>query len=138
MAAFYNNGKKKLWDGSIDLDTDTIKIAFMAPGYTPNIDTEDFYDDISASVASGSTDQTLANKTLTIDTTNNIVKFDADDISLAAQTILGGTNKIVVYKSSGVASSSPLIAYVDITEGTLAPVNGTLTITWGANGIFYY
>lgn len=134
MAAFFNSGKKKLWDGSIDLDTDTIKVAFMSVGYTPNIDTEDFYDDISASVASGSTDQTLANKTLTVDTTNDIVKFDADDISISGQTFT--SDMLVVYKSSGVASTSALICYVDITQ--IAPVGGPVTVPFNASGIFAY
>lgn len=134
MAAFYNSGKKKLWDGSIDLDTDTIKVAFMNTSYTPNIDTEDFYDDISASIASGSTDQTLANKTLTIDTTNDIVKFDADDISITGQTFT--SDMLVLYKSTGVASTSALICYIDIT--TIAPVGGALTVPWNASGIFSY
>lgn len=136
MSAFYNSGKKKLMEGSIALLTDTIKIAFMAPSYSPNIDTEDFYDDISGSIASGSTDQTLASKALNIDTTNDRVEFDAADISIASETIAGGTDMIVVYKDTGVPGTSPLIAYIDIAEGTLAPINGTLAITWNAEGIF--
>lgn len=136
MSAFYLSGKKKVMEGSIALLTDTIKVAFMAPAYTPNIDTEDFYDDISASIAVGSTDQTLASKALNIDTSNDRVEFDAADISIAAETIAGGTDMMVIYKDTGVAGTSPLIAYIDIAEGTLSPVNGTLSITWNAEGIF--
>lgn len=134
MATFYNSGKKKCWDKTIGLDSDTIKVAFMKITYSPDIDTEDFYDDISANVATGSTDQTLANKTLTIDTTNNIVKFDADDVSISGQTFT--SDMLVLYKSTGVASTSPLICYIDIT--TISPVGGALTITWNASGIFSY
>lgn len=136
MSAFYLSGKKKVMEGSIALLTDTIKVAFMAPAYTPNIDTEDFYDDISASIAVGSTDQTLASKALNIDTANDRVEFDAADISIASETIAGGTDMMVIYKDTGVAGTSPLIAYIDIAEGTLSPVNGTLSITWNAEGIF--
>lgn len=136
MSAFYLSGKKKVMEGSIALLTDTIKVAFMAPSYTPNIDTEDFYDDISASIAAGSTDQTLASKALNIDTANDRVEFDAADISIASETIAGGTDMMVIYKDTGVAGTSPLIAYIDIAEGTLSPVNGTLSITWNAEGIF--
>lgn len=136
MSAFYLSGKKKVMEGSIALLTDTIKVAFMAPSYTPNIDTEDFYDDISASIAAGSEDQTLASKALNIDTANDRVEFDAADISIASETIAGGTDMMVIYKDTGVAGTSPLIAYIDIVEGTLSPVNGTLSITWNAEGIF--
>ena len=106
----------------------------MSTSYTPNIDTEDFYDDIVASVASGSTMQLLANKTLTIDTTNDIVKFDADDISITGQTFT--SDMIVLIKYTGVNSTSPLICYIDIT--TIAPVGGALTVPWNASGIFSY
>lgn len=136
MSAFYLSGKKKVMEGSIALLTDTIKVAFMAPAYAPNIDTEDFYDDISASIAVGSTDQTLASKALNIDTANDRVEFDAADISIASETIAGGTDMMVIYKDTGVAGTSPLIAYIDIAEGTLSPINGTLSITWNAEGIF--
>ena len=138
MSAFYLSGKKKVMEGSIALLTDTIKVAFMAPAYAPNIDTEDFYDDISASIAAGSTDQTLASKALNIDTSNDRVEFDAADISIASETISGGTDMMVIYKDTGVAGTSPLIAYIDIAEGTLIPVSGTLSITWNAEGIFAY
>lgn len=138
MSAFYLSGKKKLLEGDIALLTDTIKIAFMAPAYAPNIDTEEFYDDISASVASGSTDQTLASKALNIDTTNDRVEFDATDLSIANATIAGGTDMMVIYKDTGDPATSPLIAYIDIAEGTLLPVNGTFTITWNAEGIFAF
>ena len=56
-SALYNSFKKKIMDGSIDLDTDTIKIALCTSSYTPNIDTHDFFDDITneLSTASGYT-----------------------------------------------------------------------------------
>lgn len=138
MSAFYLSGKKKLMEGSIALLTDDIKVAFMDPAYAPNIDTEDFYDDISASIASGSTDQTLASKALNIDTTNDRVEFDAADLSLASQTIPGGTDMMVVYKDTGTPGTSPLICYIDIAEGTLSPVNGTLSITFDSEGILSF
>jgi len=136
MSAFYLAGKKKILQGDIDLLNDTIKVAFMAPAYAPNIDTEDFYDDISASIASGSTDQTLSSKALNIDTTNDRVEFDAADLSIPNETISGGTDMMVVYKDTGVPATSPLICFIDIAEGTLTPVNGTLAVTWNAEGIF--
>lgn len=136
MSAFYLKGLSQLMSGSIDLTSDTIKVAFMAPAYTPNTDTDQFYDDISASIASGSTDQTLASKTVTEDTGNDRVEFDAADLSISNETISGGTDMMIVYKDTGTPSTSPLICYIDITEGTLTPVNGTLSVTWNAEGLF--
>lgn len=136
MSAFYNYGKGEILKANIDLESDTIKAAFMAPSYAPDIDAEHFYSDISASVASGSADQTLGSKTVTVDDTNDRAEFDAADLSISNETISGGTDMIVIYKDTGNAATSPLIAYIDIAEGTLIPIDGTLTITWNSEGIF--
>lgn len=138
MSAFYNFGKGEILNAGIDLLNDTIKVAFMDPAYAPDVDAEHYYSDISASVASGSTDQTLASKTVTVDDTNNRAEFDAADLSIASETILGGTDMLVVYKDTGVAATSPLICYIDIAEGTLTPIDGTLAIAWNAEGIFAF
>ena len=106
----------------------------MSTSYTPDIDTENFYSDVSGSVASGASTETLASKTVTIDTTNDRVEFDAADPSQGPVTVT--TNKFVVWKDTGVASTSPLIACVDLTEGTVTVVSGTLGTTFSTEGIF--
>lgn len=135
-SAFYNAGKGFLLKGDIDLENDTIKCAFMSTSYTQDIDAHVYYSDVSASVASGSTTQTLASKVVNVDNTNNRAEFDAADLSVAAQTTT--TNKVVIYKDTGVAATSPLICCIDIAEGTLSPVGGTLAITWNSEGIFAF
>jgi hypothetical protein len=127
-------GIEQAYLGNIDFESDTIKLAFMDTGYTPNAGTDSFYSDISASVASGSTDQTLAGKDIRIDTGNSRVEFDADDVSVASQTF--STNKVTIYKDTGTPATSPLIATIDIAEGTLAPIVGTISISFNTEGIF--
>jgi|SRR6185436_2337244 len=67
---FYGNGRKKMWDGSIDLDTDTLKIALCTSSYTPAGDTHDFFDDVTNELSAGSGytagGATLGSKTLTL------------------------------------------------------------------------
>lgn len=135
-SAFYNNAKGEFLKGNIDLESDTIKVAFMDPSYTPNIDTHVYYSDISASIASGSTDQTLGSKAVTVDNTNDRAEFDAADISVPNETISGGTDMMIVYKDTGVAATSPLICYIEFAEGTLTPISGTFAITINAEGLF--
>ena len=135
-SVMYNFGKGEILKGNIDLESDTIKVAFMDTTYTADVDADHYYSDVSAEVASGSTDQTLASKAVTVDDTNNRAEFDAADISVADETITGGTDKMVIYKDTGVAATSPLIACIDIAEGTLRPLDGTLAITWNTEGIF--
>jgi len=112
----------------------TVKLAYMATSYTPNLTTHNYYSDISASVASGAPTETLANIDVRIDTANSRVEVDADDVT--ENSITCTTNKFVVYLDTGVAATSPLIACIDIAEGTLSPVAGTLAITFNAEGIF--
>ena len=42
---FYNTATKDILDGTIDLDTDTIKVSLHSSTYTPSV-AHDFYDDI--------------------------------------------------------------------------------------------
>ena len=133
-STLYLKGIQQFGQGNIDWENDTIKLKYMATSYTPNPDTENFLSDVSASEASGAPTETLANAAVNIDTTNDRVEFDADDVTESGITTT--TNKFIVYKDTGVASTSPLIACIDIAEGTLSPVGGTLAITFNAEGIF--
>lgn len=134
-SVIYNGFKKKIMDGSIDLDTDTIKVALVTSTYTPNIDTHVFFSDITNEVsgtgysAGGSA---LANKSVTQDNTNDLGYFDADDLSWTSSTITA--RGAVIYKSTGVSSTSPLIGYIDFSTDKVTS-NGTFTITWASNGI---
>ena len=137
-SALYNSFKKKIMDGSIDLDTDTIKIALCTSSYTPNIDTHDFFDDITneLSTASGYTagGASLANKSITVDTTNDLAYFDADDTTWTATGTLTFRYGIL-YKSTGTASTSPLIGYIDFVTDRSAINGETLYLQWPTAGI---
>lgn len=114
----------------------TPKLSFMATTFTPSSSTDQYFSDISAEVASGTTAVTLASVTTTIDTVNNRVELDTADPSLA--TITATTNKYVIWVDTGVAATSPVLATIDIVEGTLSPVSGTLAITVNAEGHFAF
>lgn len=133
-STLYLKGIEQLMLGEIDLVADTIKLKYMTVAYTPAPTTESWLSDVSASEASGAPTETLASKAVTIDAGNSRVEFDAADVTESAITCT--TNKFIIYKDTGVAATSPLIACVDIAEGTLAPVGGTLAITFNAQGIF--
>lgn len=112
----------------------TPKLVFMSTSFTPSSTTQSYYSDISASVASGTTAVTLASVTTTIDTGNARVEFDTANPSLS--TITASTNKYCIYVDTGAAATSPVLATIDIVEGTLSPVAGTLSITVNAEGHF--
>lgn len=129
--ALYGEGKEKLLSGSINLSSDTIKAALVSTSYTANLSTDEFYSTISAAVLG--TPQTLGTKTVTLGV------FDAADPTFSA--VAGGSTAkaLVIYKDTGVAGTSPLLAYIDtITGFPLATNGGDIQIVFdsGANKIF--
>jgi hypothetical protein len=120
---------------AIDFDTDTLKVALVTSSYTPNQDTHDFFDDVTNEVTgTGYTagGATLANPAVTLDTTNDLVKFDADDTVWSTATITARAG--VLYKSTGTASTSGLIAYIDFGSDVTSTA-ADFTIAWHSNGI---
>lgn len=115
----------------VDLDADTIKVVLVDHGTdTPVPATDDFLDDIlaGARIATG----TLAGKTVT----GRV--FDASDLTFVAVTG-ASVESIVIYKDSGVESTSRLIAFYDVaTNLPVTPNGGDITIQWdnGTNKIF--
>lgn len=131
----YNSFKKLIMDGSIDLDTDTIKVALVTSSYIPDQDTHTYFSSVTNEVSgTGYTagGVTLANKTVTQDNTDNEGVFDADDVSWTTATITA--RAAVVYKSTGTASTSALICYIDFGADKVSTA-GTFTIAWNAEGI---
>ena len=130
--ALYDRGREGFLDGSIDWDTDTIKCVLVdAADYTVNLSTHDNLDDIPGGARVG-TPQTLGSKTVTAGVA------DAADVTFPSVT--GDPSEaIVIYKDTGVESTSRLIAYIDTATGLpVTPNGGNITITWdnGANKIF--
>lgn len=129
--SLYSKARQAFLDATIDLPTDTIKAALVTNGYTPNLSTHDFYDDVSANVVG--TPQTLGTKTITDGV------FDAADVTFTAVASGSTVNYILIYKDTGTPSTSPLIALIDTATGLPVLTNGgNITITWdnGANKIF--
>lgn len=135
MAGFYAKGLQDALEavtGVAAAPTGTLKGAFMSTSYTQNPETHQYWSDISASIASGTTVRTIASATVTIDTTNNRVEIDFADVTETPVTAT--TNQFVLYMDTGVAATSPLIACGALTT-TLSPVGGTLTLTVNAEGL---
>jgi hypothetical protein len=134
----YGNGIKSLITGGTDIDTDTIKCALVTSTYTPDADTHDFFNDVTNEVTgTGYTGggATLGSVTVTVDTANNRVVFDAADTSWATSTITA--RAAVIYKSTGTAGTSPLLFYIDF-GSDITSTGGTFLITWSANGVMYF
>lgn len=134
MSTLYLKGLEQIFLGAVALESDTIKLKYMKTTYTPAPTTENFLADVSANEATGAPTETLASVDVRIDAANSRIEIDAADVTETGITCT--TNKFIIYKDTGNAATSPLIACVDITEGTLSPIGGTLAITFNAEGIF--
>ena len=132
----YNSFLRDIQNGSIDLDTDTIKLMLVTSAYTPNIDTHTKRSDVTNEVVGvGYTagGVTLAGKTVTQNNTDNTGVFDADNITISTSTITARAG--VLYKSRGGASSADeLIGYLDFGSDIISTA-GDFNITFNAAGI---
>lgn len=111
MAGFYSKGVEvalKAVTGVAAAPTGTLKGAFMATSYTQDPEAHQFWSDVSASIAAGTTVRTIAGAAVNVDTTNNRVEIDFTDPSETPVTAV--TNQFVLYMDTGVAATSPLIA----------------------------
>jgi hypothetical protein len=115
----------------------TFKMALVS-SYSFNQD-HDFWDDASASEVGESGDYatggaTLATTDASADTANNRVLFDTSAAVAWTGTTISATGAII-YQSTGTASTSSLICYIDFGE-TKSSVAGTFTVTPHADGWF--
>lgn len=133
----YANGIKNLGLGNIDFEGDTIKAMLVTSAYTPNEDTDEFASDVTNEVSgTGYTagGATLANCSVSVDSANNRVEFDADNPTWTGSTITA--RGAVILKDTGVDTTSPLLFYVDFGEDKTS-TDGAFTPTINSEGIGY-
>lgn len=131
--ALYDAGRAAFLGADIDWLADNIKVTLVR-GYTANTSTHDFLDDVTG--AGGTlvaTSSNLASKTSTAGVA------DAADITFTAVGAGAACQHLVIYKDTGSAATSALIAVIDTATGLpVTPNGGDITVTWdnGANRIF--
>lgn len=130
--ALYDKGREGFLDGSIDYDTNNIKIMLIDEA-DDTIDLaldEDLADRAGASRVA--TSGNLSSKTVTAGVA------DAADVTFTAVT--GDVSESIdMYQDTGVEATSRLILNIDTATGLpVTPNGGDITVTWdsGANRIF--
>src|SRR4051812_7382927 len=129
--ALFDPGREGFLDGSIDWDTDDIRVMLVKSTYTFSA-AHKFVSDLGA-VDNGRS-AALAGKTVTSGVA------DANDTTLTA-TAAAASNALVVFKHTGSDATARLIAYIDTPTSGLPftpAASQTVNITWdnGANKIF--
>jgi len=116
---------------SIDWDTDNIKCSLVrSSAYTPNLATDQFLSSVATRAADSGN---LTGKTVA----NGVA--DADDVTFTAVAAGAAIQYVLIWKDTGVAATSPLIALIDTATGLpVTPSGGDITVAWdsGANKIF--
>ncbi len=131
----FNAIKKYLANGSVDLDTDTIKVMLLTNAASPNIDSWAFRSDVTNEVTgTGYTagGQALTTKTVTQDNTNDRAAWDFDDPAWTTATITA--RYAVYYKSRGGASSADELILCQDFGADISSTAGTFTIQEPASG----
>ncbi|MZE50126.1 hypothetical protein GTY86_02090 [Streptomyces sp. SID5770] len=115
----------KAFNGQINFTSDTIKVALVGSGYTPNRNTQGAWSTVSTYEVSGS-GYTAGGKALTgkaLSYASYKLTIDADDVTWNGLT--ADVRWAVVYDDT--ASGKPLIGYVNLGE-TLSLSNEDFTI----------
>ena len=144
----FNRGIQRIWNGSDDYLTDTIKMALLGTTTLYTYDPDDNFmaeggandpDDAELQGVTGYTRgfgnagrKTLAGKLVTENDTNNRVEIDCDNFTW---TTLGAGDTItaaIILKEITNDSASPIFSHNEVTD---TPTNGgDVTITIPANG----
>ncbi len=129
----FDKGREGFLDGSIDWDTDPIKLVCVDHGVDVPLPASDaFLSDILSGARIATSAAGLSSKTVTSGVA------DAADVTLTAVT--GNSfESIVLYKDTGTETTSRLIAFIDTATGLpCTPNGGDITIQWdnGSNKIF--
>ena len=121
--------------GRINWESDTIKAALCTSGFTPNQDTMDYFDDVTNELGTGggytAGGVTLSGMSATYDAGSNTLKLTCNNISISNSTLTWRT--LVLYKATGTASTSPLVAYFQ-SDSDIASTGGETNINFAANG----
>ena len=132
MNSLYDLGRQAYLEGTLAWLTDNVKCCLVnTSSYTVNLGADQYLSAIPGG-AIIATSGNLTSKTSTAGVAN------AANITFTAVT--GSTvGALVIYKDTGSALTSPLIAYIDTGAGLpFTPTGGDITISWdtGSNKIF--
>lgn len=120
----------------VDFDTDTIKVMLTTSAYTPSATGHAAKNSVTNEVTgSGYTAGGATLTSLSVTDSSGTITFDAADVTWS-QNASGFTNAryAIIYKDTGVAATSTLIAYIDL-GADKGNVDGDLILQFNAAGI---
>lgn len=139
LSLAYDIGHLQLLNRATDWVADTIKAMYVNSSYIPNaahqfVDSGSGGANPSANENSGTgyTRQTLAGKAILLDSINHRVGWFANNLVNAAANGWT-TNGVIIFRSTGVDTTSPLLFFID--AGFPQTAASGLTVLWGSAGV---
>jgi hypothetical protein len=116
-----------------DWEAEDNLITLLSDSSTPNFDTHDFWDDLSANEVTGSgwTDTALTGTTLTV--SSGTLVFDATDLSVGSTTLTSAMASVLRF-AVGSDATDPLVMLHDFVTAVTTST-GTFGIQWNASGL---
>lgn len=130
--ALYDTGRNAFLIAGVNWTSDTIAAVLVdLNSYTPNLATDQFL----SAITSGARVATFSGLT-----SKTAVAGVADAADVVFSSVTGAESEaVILYKDTGTAGTSQLIAYIDTATGLpVSPNGGNISVTWdnGANKIF--
>ena len=116
--------------------TSTIQCSLHTATYTPNQDTDDFFNDATNEVtgtAYTAGGVVLASTTSTYDTATDEIRLDSADAVWTTATIASIRYAVVYNNTAGASTTDPVICYFDLGAQSVTAAN--FTIQWDATGV---
>lgn len=116
----YPKAAQKLWEGEFHWVNNTFKVALLDNSQAYD-EAHEFYDDLSGVVGTPEEIESRTNLLGVLDAANTVFN------SLTGNPVY----KLVIFKDTGVASTSPVVFYIDAGIGLpFTPVAGITEIPW--------
>ena len=136
----YSNFLLQLGQRAINLAADQFNVILVGAGYTPAVNTDSTYANVSANEATG-TGYTAGGQALTgvsWATSAGVATFTASAVSWPSSTVTAQYAVIVRSAGASPVGTDLLVGFVNLNSGggPISDVNGTFTITWASGGIF--
>jgi len=131
----YNNFKEQVLLGNIDLSSDTTWVSLHGGGYSPDIDNDQQWGDVSGTeqpvyggyIAGGIG---ISGSAVAQDDANDRASWDGLDVTFPSLNLSGTAPAYGIIRDSTFDS---LIGYIEL--GTTVTNGGDYTLQWHANGI---
>lgn len=132
----YNSAKLRILQRTFDFANDDFKVALVTSAYAPDKDAHQYFANITNEVtgtnyAAGG--KVLENIALSQDNANDRAILDADNLAWSVASFTA--RAAVIYKDTGSAATSPLLAYIDFEED-LEAAGEDFLLQWHEDGIF--